>query len=93
MQRTENNATRWTVELWLHPMLREARPARVRVFREVLSILQRCPDPVVRAGDTWMPLLNGATVALGPFTSSRGCDAVAEVFRKVRGLVVRPRRC
>lgn len=30
MQRTENSAGRWTVEMWLSPMLRDAHPERGR---------------------------------------------------------------
>lgn len=92
MQRTENNAARWTVELWLHPMLRNARPARARVFREVLSILQRAAEPTLRAGDSWTPLLDGSTVAIGPFSTLWKCLAAVKAFGRIKGLVVRPRR-
>ncbi len=80
------------MELWLHPMLRAARPARVRVFREVLSVLQGAHEPTLRAGDSWTPLLGGSTVTIGPFSTLWKCLTAVEAFGRIKGLIVRPRR-
>ena len=92
MEQRKTGTDTWRVEMWLHPMLREARPARNRVFREVLAVVQRMPDPLVRSGDTWSALLDGSTVVIGPLTSMGRCAKVAATFKAIRGLVVRPRR-
>ena len=91
MKTKDYHPTRWMVEMWLHPTLHKAYPARARVFREVVGILQGCFDPISRAADSWTPLLNGTTVTFGPLYSVARCAAVTEEFRKVRGLVVRAR--
>ena len=92
MQQREKGAGTWRVELWLHPMLREALPARKRVFREILAVVQRMPDPLVRSGDTWSALLAGSTVVIGPLSSMGRCAKVTATFKGIKGLVVRPRR-
>lgn len=92
MRQREKGADTWRVEMWLHPMLRDARPARARVFREILSVLQQSPDPIVRAGDTWSALLAGGTAIIGPLASQARCASVAAMFKGIKGLVVRPRR-